>query len=97
MKTIFKYEITPTSGITVPAGAKILSAVGNKDSGQLFVYALVDTGIEEKVTKHFIVLGTGHDASSLPDTAKFLNTVTVGNGTLVFHVFEVLKSNREFK
>lgn len=58
--------------------------------GQPFVWAIVDTEETTTVYKTFRIFGTGHQLSYNLDELKYISTIQFNNGTLVFHVFEVI-------
>lgn len=65
----------------------ILSAASQGES--ICVWAEVDLTTTEKTEEHFDVFGTGHDVP--PGNRKFIGTVFLIGGQLVFHVYHVLK------
>lgn len=87
MKTIWKYQ-APIRGnldVHMPLGADILCV--QTQYGEPNIWALVDPGAVS-VKRKFVWHGTGHsiDGSSL----KYIGTVQLNNGNLVFHLFEDL-------
>jgi hypothetical protein len=87
MKSIYKYPITVTDQQTVsmPAGAEILTAQVQR--GQVCLWARVDPQKDDVRTQRNIrVAGTGHSVG--PDW-KYIGTVHLMGGDLVFHIFEV--------
>jgi len=95
--TIWKYVLKPTCELEMPKGAQILSVqtqqqmnVGSgAQSEEVCLWALVDPA-QPKETRRFSVFGTGHTV--LTDVGmRFLGTVQLELGRLVFHVFEVLQ------
>lgn len=89
MKTIWKFPLSLADEFTVkmPSGAKVLSA--GVQEGRIHIWAEVDPD-RNQVLKRFHVVGTGHP---MPDPAigklRFIDTVHMAGGELVFHVFEV--------
>jgi hypothetical protein len=84
---VFKYEIpiADESKIRLPIGAQILS-VGQQNKG-IYLWALVDPG-EQRTKQHiFRIAGTGHEIADMAEW-KFIGTVMMYDGALVFHVFE---------
>lgn len=83
--TIWKYplERVDIQRITLPAPARILSA-GLDPSGQLCVWAMVDSSPNQMLCREIRIFGTGHsiDDSLLPD---FVGTVL--DGPFMWHVF----------
>ena len=89
MKKIFKYTIEESEPtIEMPKGAEILSFREQYKNG-LCVWALVDTD-KEKEERKFIIYGTGHEIKN-PDDLKYIGNAFMGNGMLVWHLFEVIK------
>ena len=88
MKTIWKYDLETTDyqTLSIPLPAKILS-VSNQGM-QIVLYAEVNT--ESRLMRDVAVWmhGTGHERKAL-DTAEFIGTVKLMNGTLMFHVYVV--------
>jgi len=88
MKTIFKYDLMEKQfKLTLPIGSEILSAINQYE--RIKVYALINELIVEKEEFIFHVFGTGNPAISnyKNEKLKFLNTVILEGGMLVFHVF----------
>lgn len=87
-KTIWKFTIESLNDnvIEIPKGGQILSMQVQGRLPQLWV--LVDP-TAEKEKRTFRIHGTGHD---VPDADKlnFIGTFQMHEGSLVFHVFEVL-------
>lgn len=69
--------------IAMPLDAKILHADVDP-IGQLCVWALVDTEIEEKEIRKIRIFGTGRECN-LP-TSKYIKSVV--QGIFVWHIFE---------
>lgn len=93
MRAVWKFplEITDYQTIEMPAGAQILSFDVQGVSPEYMapcLWALVAPAMpREKRT--FQMVGTGHQ---LPDEpGKFIGTVVTYGGTLVWHLFEVLR------
>jgi hypothetical protein len=87
MKRVYKYTLQPEEEQVVefPKNTIILSAINQFD--KMVVYAMVDT--EEQITEKcsLRVYGTGHNMFEYIGLYTFLNTVSLMNGSLVFHVF----------
>jgi hypothetical protein len=86
MKKIYKYVLKATEEqvIEIPS-INILSVESQLDD--IVVYALVDDNILIPNRYTFRVYGTGHDIKNDIDSFKFLGTVKMYNGSLMFHVF----------
>ncbi len=89
MKKIFKYILKPSVSqlIEVPKGATILSAGVQFDD--ICIWILVNPIIEEKESKTIKVIGTGIFID-LEKEHRFINTVQLLDGGLIFHIFEQL-------
>lgn len=89
MKTIFKYklDIGETQDMEFPKGAELLSAQAIGED--IFVWAKVDP--EQQMEKREIrVIGTGHSVYA-DEKLRHLGTTQMFGGTLIWHVFEVIK------
>jgi len=88
MLTIHKYPlpIEDEPHIVMPKGAQILSAQVQR--GAPVVWALVNPE-EKRMSKHwFLVAGTGLPFPGDPEAARFVGTIQLEGGSLVFHVFD---------
>ncbi len=88
-KTIFKYKlgVGVTQDVEFPKGAKLLSAQAIGED--LFIWAIVDP--EQHMEKREIrVIGTGHKVYD-DEKLRHLGTTQMYGGTLIWHVFEVIK------
>lgn len=88
MATIYKYPLAIVDQQTVrlPFGAQILCAQAQGDS--MCLWAMVNPHVGEDQDRDIRVHGTGHP---LPDDAtsyRYIGTVQLRSGSLVFHVFE---------
>lgn len=85
MKTIYKYEVPVTSGVTVqlPEGARLLCV--QMQHGNPCLWAQVDSDAPLE-TRSFCWYGTGHQLPHVP--GQYVGTVQLNNGALVFHLFE---------
>lgn len=70
----------------MPVGSEILSVQTQFDSPQL--WALVNPSETRKETRVFKSYGTGHPIPENP--GKFIGTVQIHSGSLIFHVFEAV-------
>ena len=88
---IWKYELDIRSGSTIklsmPAGARPLSVQVQNQAPML--WALVDPK-EKKQDVEFILAGTGIEFE-LPANATFVGTFQMYGGSLVLHLFWVVK------
>jgi hypothetical protein len=92
---IFKYnlEVVDKQTIKLPPGSRVLSVMNQRDN--IVLYALVhpinNKNLIEDVSIR--IVGTGHDIDffipnpNLTDGYKFLGTVSLHDGALMFHVF----------
>lgn len=86
MERVYKYVLKATDEqvIEIPS-INILSVESQLDD--IVVYALVDIDNPTPNRYTFRVHGTGHDIKNDIDSFKFLGTVKMYNGSLMFHVF----------
>lgn len=96
MITVYKYQVESAANfgglgyctfpIEMPEGAEILSA--RIQHGVLCLWAKVDTG-NETITRNVFVIGTGYDISEATNEngAKFIDTIFLSDGFLVYHIF----------
>lgn len=84
MKRILKYtlNIVDYQEITLSENNKILSVANQRDT--IVLYALTDE--LTTCTYSIIMHGTGHPADDVIG-AQFIGTVSLYNGSLMFHVF----------
>lgn len=84
MKRILKYtlDIVDYQELTLSENSKILSVANQRDN--IVLYALTDE--LSTCTYAIIMHGTGHPADDVIG-AQFIGTVSLYNGSLVFHVF----------
>lgn len=91
MKAIYKYQlgVTDVQTVELPAGAKVLSVGTQRES--IFAWALVNTDRDTE-PRTFVIKGTGHpiESGELDDT-RFIGTVMLSGGALVFHIFEAAR------
>lgn len=85
---IFKYKLLPGEPVQMPAGAQVISA--HEQTGDICVWALVPNPGTKLEPRNFLVVGTGHEIPRpMRDWShRFVGTVLLEGGTLVFHVFE---------
>ena len=86
MIAIYKYpiEITDHQVIEIPKSAKLLSV--QVQYGYPCIWAMVDTNWPI-MKRHITIAGTGHDLSSRL-MGKFIGTIQLSDGELIFHVFD---------
>lgn len=85
-KIVYKYplQIVDEQAVQLPSGAQVLTA--QVQHGVLQLWALIDPNhlsIEQVKVR---IVGTGHDFPDA-DQWRYLSTVQVDGGALVFHVF----------
>lgn len=88
MKKIFKYILEPVDvqRLDIPTGSKLLSVT--EQYGKIVLYALVDDAQGGLDSFEIFVKGTGRPADDI-DNCKFLGTVKLYEGELMFHVFYI--------
>ncbi len=89
MLQIFKYPVAISDSLTIemPEGAQVLSVQIQHE--QAMLWALVNP--HKPLTKrHFLYFGTGHLITEPVDDLRFVGTVQIRGGSLVFHLFEVV-------
>jgi hypothetical protein len=92
MKRVFKYSLAfeDINILEMPVGAEILCAQTQRDTP--CIWALVDP-FAPRTKRRFRVAGTGHP---IEDAIKaYIGTVQIDGGSLVFHVFEVIRPATE--
>jgi len=91
MKTIFKYilKVEDYQELELPKGSVVLSVEEQRE--EIVLYALVENTSEGKDTYDIIIHGTGHNAGDIKSDDRFLGTVKMHDGLLMFHVFCKLK------
>ena len=85
---VFKYVLAPTDvqSVILPGGSEILSIAEQHD--QIVVYAIVADNGQKKEEHEFRILGTGHPITFIRCDYRFLGTVKIHNGALMFHIFQ---------
>ena len=85
MTTVHKYKLFTSEKqlLVLPVGSKILSV--QEQYGEIVLYAMVDTSVREVDTHTIYVYGTGHRIEEMD--IRFIGTVKLNAGTLMFHVF----------
>lgn len=90
-KTVWKFVLWPYPDpfeVGMPGGSKILSV--RIQRGEVCLWALVDSEASHAEVRRFHIVGTGHPIRQDLDKLQFIDTVLMDEGTLVWHVFEVL-------
>jgi hypothetical protein len=83
--TVWKFTLPdPTNKVAMPAGAEVLHVA--EQDGRIALWARVDPGMFDRVTRTFHVVGTGTPIPKGP--SGFRGTAVAAGGSLVFHVFE---------
>jgi hypothetical protein len=88
MKTIYKYKVKrqETQEVEMPIGAQILTA--QPIDVNVWIWALVDTEVQGTEMRRIAVLKTGQEITLNTDQLLYVNSVQLGDGELVLHVFE---------
>ena len=87
-QAVYKYplDISGYNEISMPIGAEILTV--QIQDGKAFVWALVDINPYKNLeVRKIAVYGTGH---TIHTDVKYIGTIQMMDGKLVFHVFEEL-------
>lgn len=91
MKTIWKYPLEFAGYVQtfeMPVGAEVLTA--QVQHGRICLWALVEDKLPAVYDRNFIILGTGHENREQGEL-KYVATVQMENGSLIFHIFELVK------
>lgn len=90
MITIFKYEICRgDSNLSMPENSEILTV--QIQNNEIRLWAKVNTEMPA-VSRQFKAIPTGHEISTqLGYENKYISTVQLFKGDLVYHIFEVIK------
>lgn len=91
-KTIWKFELSPsitgTHSFTMPKDAKILTVQTQNNNPCIWALVNPNNEVEERF---FELFGTGHDVyCDMGIDRKYINTIQMREGGLVFHLFERL-------
>ena len=88
MRTIWKYEldITDSQTLEMPINADILTVQIQRETAQL--WALVNPELS-KENRYIQIYGTGHNVTEDLDL-KYISTIQLQSGDLIFHIFEVV-------
>lgn len=94
VKAVYKYVLTDVVGeaqhVPMQVGAEIVSCQVQR--GNIMLWAIVDLDAELEV-RHFLIEVTGYPLPGNP--VRYLGTVQLEGGTLVFHVFELVTTRAE--
>lgn len=85
MKRIFKYELEVKDNQTLEIASDDILSVQEQNE-EVVVYALVDTE-RPSVKYEFSMNGTGNPINFDIENFKFLGTVKMYDGSLMYHVF----------
>lgn len=83
----YPVEVRDIIEVQMPAGALPLHF--DFQRGVLCVWAVIDPDALEVETKRFRMAGTGHDLDVGETPIRFMNTLLLHGGELVFHFFEL--------
>lgn len=81
----FTLPVTDHPVVSMPKGAKVLSA--GMQGGDLQIWALVDPEASKELRK-FRVAGTGLPLEDEIASQRFIGTVQMMGGALIWHIFE---------
>lgn len=85
-KQVWKFLIKGSHSIKLPIGSEILTVQNQNEDA--FIWVLVDPN-KETEERFFEVYGTGHSINyDMGVERKYIGTFQIGNGALVFHLFE---------
>jgi len=85
MQAIYKYNLNITDRQTIDFPSDTILSVQEQD-GKIVVYAIAYSNLASR-TYEFIVIGTGHSIHFDVALYKYLGTVKLIGGRLMFHVF----------
>lgn len=90
---IYKYTITPNCIISMPEGSRILCVKEQEDNIRL--WALADPTFTVFIERRFLTVPTGSvfEVDNLTTGIEYIDTVSLENGRLIFHIFEVINKN----
>ena len=78
--------------VWLPKGAQIIHIDEQnnsiRESRMLYLWAVVDVDEKENVERKFRLAGTGHE---LGDDLEHITTIQTSDGTLVWHIFEIIR------
>ncbi len=87
MLTVHKYALPVADQfiLDIPKGAELLHV--DVQHGEPHLWAKVDTS-KRLEPRSFLLAGTGHPLPEIP--SRFVGTVLLHGGVVVFHLFEVI-------
>jgi hypothetical protein len=88
----FPFKVTDYQKISMPKGARILSAQTQNEFP--CIWAICDAKTEEKEEREFEVFGTGnpfYENSYFGKEHKFIATFQLNKGSFVGHLFELVE------
>lgn len=88
MRTVLKFEVKPRMVLTLPAGSEFLAV--QIQHGEPRAWFLCEQGAPN-FERTFICVPTGE--ASISDE-EYLGTFQLGDGALVFHLFEDIGASR---
>ena len=90
-RKVFKYILNPYEldkdsrlNLELPMGSVVLSVAEQR--GKMVLYALVDDSETAKENNIIYIHGTGHN-TEVSHFSRFLGTVKLEDGALMFHIF----------
>lgn len=87
MEVIWKFELSPKDQqeVLMPKNAEVLAAQAQNDGIMIWAKCDSTNDLERRI---FVIEGTGHEITH--SDLKYISTVQLHGGSLVFHVFEYL-------
>lgn len=94
MKRVYKYplRVNDRQIVKLPKCAEILSVQIQR--GDICLWALIDTSVKETNDVAIRIHGTGHDIE-YDGNLRFIGTVQMLLGDIVFHIFEEIKEQQQ--
>jgi hypothetical protein len=89
MLSVYKYQVplADTFSLALPQGA--IPFCMKEQRGLLMLWCLVDPDMPGWC-RAFRLSGTGHTIEQSADQLKYIDSVSLNNGELVFHLFEIV-------
>jgi hypothetical protein len=87
VKSIWKFtlRVEDTQTVSMPPDSKILTAQAQNEN--VCIWALVDPNDPQRVDYPIWVHGTGHPVEDAASQGRYVASVQLSGGALVFHVF----------